>query len=193
MRKVFAVLLALALLCGVALAESKVADLVTSYGLDPVNYDASSGYTLDYSADSKKSSSITWSDEEGTWLASGDTDVVAEAYVAALDLEAWESCRYVMGNKARISYGAKSGKQLKTLDDYKAAVCSALNITPAAAAPSASDDDALTYVLNTGTKKFHYPKCSSVKKIKSNNRKEYTGSRDDLIAKGYQPCGNCHP
>lgn len=50
-----------------------------------------------------------------------------------------------------------------------------------------------TYVLNTGTGKFHVPSCSSVKKIKDSNRQEYTGTREDVIAMGYEPCGSCHP
>jgi len=25
------------------------------------------------------------------------------------------------------------------------------------------------------------------------NRQEYTGSREDLIAQGYTPCGQCNP
>lgn len=49
------------------------------------------------------------------------------------------------------------------------------------------------YVLNTNTKKFHYPSCSSAKQIKDKNRDEYTGTRDELIAMGYSPCGKCHP
>lgn len=49
------------------------------------------------------------------------------------------------------------------------------------------------YVLNTNTKKFHYPSCSSVKQMKASNKKEYTGSRDDLIAQGYDPCKKCNP
>ena len=54
--------------------------------------------------------------------------------------------------------------------------------------PSGTD-----YVVNTNTGKFHYPSCSSVKKMKESNKMFYTGTRDDLISKGYSPCGNCHP
>lgn len=50
-----------------------------------------------------------------------------------------------------------------------------------------------TYVLNVNTKKFHYSDCSSAKKIKAENRGTYSGSRDELIAMGYTPCGNCDP
>ncbi len=49
------------------------------------------------------------------------------------------------------------------------------------------------YILNTNTHKFHYPDCRSVNQMKAKNRKEYTGTREELIAQGYDPCGNCHP
>lgn len=49
------------------------------------------------------------------------------------------------------------------------------------------------YVCNTNTGKFHYPDCSSVGQMKEKNRINSTLSRDELIAQGYQPCGNCHP
>ena len=51
----------------------------------------------------------------------------------------------------------------------------------------------LTYVLNTNTKKFHDQDCGSAKNISAGNRAEYTGSRDELIADGYSPCGVCKP
>lgn len=49
------------------------------------------------------------------------------------------------------------------------------------------------YVLNTNSKKFHIPSCSSVKQMKESNKQLYTGTRDQLIAAGYSPCGNCRP
>ena len=50
-----------------------------------------------------------------------------------------------------------------------------------------------TYILNTNTKKFHYPSCSSVNKMAEKNKQEYTGSRDEVIAMGYEPCQRCNP
>lgn len=50
-----------------------------------------------------------------------------------------------------------------------------------------------TYILNTNTKKFHKPSCSSVKQMKESNKGEFTGSRDEVIAKGYDPCKKCNP
>lgn len=50
-----------------------------------------------------------------------------------------------------------------------------------------------TYVLNTNTKKFHKPNCSSVSDIKQTNREYSTAGRQDLIVQGYSPCGKCNP
>lgn len=50
-----------------------------------------------------------------------------------------------------------------------------------------------TYILNTNSKKFHYPSCSSVDQMSEKNRQEFTGTRDEVIAMGYDPCGRCHP
>lgn len=50
-----------------------------------------------------------------------------------------------------------------------------------------------SYVLNTNTKKFHYPDCASVKKIKPKNYSEHFGTRDEIIGWGYGACKNCNP
>ena len=50
-----------------------------------------------------------------------------------------------------------------------------------------------TYILNTSTKKFHRPSCSSVGQMKESNKEEFTGSKDDMIARGYDPCKRCNP
>ena len=41
--------------------------------------------------------------------------------------------------------------------------------------------------------KFHDPDCSGAASIKEGNRETYTGSREELIAEGYAPCGQCNP
>lgn len=50
-----------------------------------------------------------------------------------------------------------------------------------------------TYVLNTNSKKFHYPTCSSVDDMSPQNREDFTGTRDQVIAMGYDPCKRCNP
>ncbi|MGI6220254.1 MAG: hypothetical protein ACOYIP_00025 [Coriobacteriales bacterium] len=49
------------------------------------------------------------------------------------------------------------------------------------------------YVLNTNTKKFHYPDCSSVSDMKSSNRWDVEMTRDEVIDMGYVPCKRCNP
>lgn len=51
----------------------------------------------------------------------------------------------------------------------------------------------INYVLNTNTKKFHLPNCSSVKDMKDKNKQEVTCSRDEVIYMGYVPCKRCNP
>lgn len=58
---------------------------------------------------------------------------------------------------------------------------------------SSGSGEEMSYVLNTNSMKFHYPTCSSAKKISAKNRKDYTGTREELIDLGYDPCGNCDP
>ena len=50
-----------------------------------------------------------------------------------------------------------------------------------------------TYVLNTYRKKFHYPTCASVAQMNPENRQNFYGTREEAIAQGYSPCGNCQP
>ena len=67
---------------------------------------------------------------------------------------------------------------------------------PATTQPPETDppaDNGRDYVVNTNTKKFHYPSCSSADDIKDSNRWEYHGTRDDLIGMGYVPCKRCDP
>lgn len=49
------------------------------------------------------------------------------------------------------------------------------------------------YVLNTNTKKFHIPTCSSVNDMKQKNRKDVNMSRDEIISNEYKPCKRCNP
>ena len=50
-----------------------------------------------------------------------------------------------------------------------------------------------TYILNTNTKKFHKPDCSSVSGMSENNRKQVKTTRSELMEGGYDPCKNCNP
>ena len=58
---------------------------------------------------------------------------------------------------------------------------------------SNSGNASSSYVLNTNTKKFHKPTCSSVDDMKAKNRKDSNLSRSEIIAMGYDPCKRCNP
>lgn len=49
------------------------------------------------------------------------------------------------------------------------------------------------YMLNTSTKKFHHPDCSSILDTKEENKESFNGPRQWLIEHGYEPCGRCKP
>lgn len=61
--------------------------------------------------------------------------------------------------------------------------------TPLATAPPQS----ARYVLNTHTKKFHYPDCPSVEQMSDKNKDSTDATREELISRGYTPCGRCDP
>lgn len=66
-----------------------------------------------------------------------------------------------------------------------------VNTKPEEPNPPASST--ATYILNNNTHKFHYPSCSSVGQMSDKNKEEFTGTRDEAIAMGYDPCGRCNP
>lgn len=55
---------------------------------------------------------------------------------------------------------------------------------------AAAQAKAITYVLNTKTKKFHLPTCGA---LPTTNRENTDMSRDEVIADGYVPCKKCNP
>lgn len=89
----------------------------------------------------------------------------------------------------------------KDADTLAPAVIASPEPTPSAApeptpepTPEPEPEPAGTdYILNTNSKKFHYPDCGSVKKMSEANKGYFTGTRDEVIANGYSPCGNCDP
>lgn len=64
---------------------------------------------------------------------------------------------------------------------------------PSNVQPIPQNPSGKTYILNTNTMKFHFENCSSVKTIKAENKETYKGTREELIAMGYKPCGRCDP
>lgn len=67
--------------------------------------------------------------------------------------------------------------------------------TAASSADTSADTDKGTaeYVLNTNSKKFHVPSCSSVKQMKDANRQDVKDTRENIVNQGYDPCKRCNP
>lgn len=49
------------------------------------------------------------------------------------------------------------------------------------------------YILNIKSKKFHSADCKQGQSVKSENRQNFYGSRDEAILFGYAPAGCCNP
>ena len=56
-----------------------------------------------------------------------------------------------------------------------------------------TNSNTTTYIGNKNSKKFHYPYCHSVDQMNDSNKKYMTCTREQAIAQGYSPCGNCNP
>lgn len=67
---------------------------------------------------------------------------------------------------------------------------------PTPAPTSAPETEGRDYVLNTKSKKFHYPNCSAVtgeNGIAEHNRKDVHTTREEIVGMGYDSCGICKP
>ena len=89
--------------------------------------------------------------------------------------------------------GTQGGQSSTTIAAATTPTESAVAATPTPEPVVEQVPQGTTYILNTNTKKFHYPSCGSVKQMKESNKQSYTGSRDDVIAMGYVPCKKCNP
>ena len=61
------------------------------------------------------------------------------------------------------------------------------------AANVSSQGEETSFILNENTRKFHKPDCPSTEDILGKNRKQFTGSREELMKEGYEPCKRCNP
>ena len=92
-----------------------------------------------------------------------------------------------------VSFGVERNEGADTLVNPTPTPAPTPEPTPEPTEKPAAQPSGRDYVVNTNTGKFHYPGCSSVKKMKESNKWYYNGTRDYLISSGYSPCGNCHP
>ena len=56
-----------------------------------------------------------------------------------------------------------------------------------------AEEDRQDYLVNISTGKFHLDGCTSLYGARSTNIRKIRTSREDLIVRGYTPCGKCKP
>lgn len=61
------------------------------------------------------------------------------------------------------------------------------------AGEAAGEGEEVAYVLNLRSRKFHYPDCKGVAAMSEKNKALFTGSREELLERGFEPCGQCKP
>lgn len=191
MKKLLAIVLML-VLCAASLAEGgDMTSLVRAGGFEPVASENKSGILrCDYTLTGERTAAMVWTDAAQQYTLSGDSDALSKLYLDALGLGGWETCRYIVGEEARLSFGTVSAQRCESLGDYAALVRAAMAIQSFA---SAFTGVTRSYVLNKRSKKFHHPECPGIKNMSLKNREEFTGTRNTLIAWGYSPCGICKP
>ena len=118
------------------------------------------------------------------------TGVTMEAYSVEDNGEGIQFCVYVYNFQPGILIDYATGKS--RLDDGSEIPDTGTEDDGKGDTGTGESTDS-TYILNTSSKKFHNPDCSGAATIKEQNKQTYTGSRDDLIAEGYSPCGICNP
>ena len=109
--------------------------------------------------------------------------------------ENWESTE-----EEKAAQAAAAGNENAGADavDTDAAGTSALGAGSAGSsnesgAVSSESAEEQNYIINENTDKFHNPDCPGAADTKEKNKREYTGTREELIAEGYEPCGRCKP
>ncbi len=72
----------------------------------------------------------------------------------------------------------------------KAAATAQTTVTATTASTTEKKHD---YVLNSNTKKYHYPDCSSVSQMKKKNRVDVNDTKSNIEKQGYVACKKCKP
>ncbi len=98
----------------------------------------------------------------------------------------------VPASSSKAPSSSKSSSSSKAASSSKPNSSSVPDKSPSSSSIPTENPTTGTYVLNTSTKKFHRPDCSSVKKIKPENYGT-CDSRESAIAQGYSPCKICNP
>lgn len=146
--------------------------------------------TLDYAEFSKKKDTLTWTDGRKKSYVISATPTSEKARLLDLYMymlskySKWKACSFKIDKVVVYGYNVKKAKTVyKTLAPFRKAVKKHV----------VEFKGSHTYVLNTSTKKFHYPSCNDVGKMNPENKEVVTADRNEIIRAGYSPCGHCNP
>ena len=198
MKRLFAVLLILSLLAGVALAEgaASVAAFVEREGYKAVSVKNKAGLVGCWFIEDADTDTLQWSDKDRVYTVSTSADSAFRAlYVEIAGMAEWDTCSYTANGRVQFAYNApdsNSVKDYKTLKNYVKYVGEYVD-KQQPIQPAETKTGRQTYIINKSSKKFHYEDCPSVARMKKENREKFTGNRSELIAQGYEPCKNCNP
>ena len=141
--------------------------------------------------------------EEDNLVASG---ILMEAYSIEDKGEGIQFCRYLFNVQPGVMIDYKNGdswedstydipEETQEIVIFIPEVKNNDSSVPDRSIPAETDqnENQITYVLNTNTKRFHDPLCPSVEDMKEKNREYSTASREELLELGYVPCGRCNP
>lgn len=198
MKRAISLLLALVLLTGLCWAE----------GMDQLNtYVTRQGFKVS-SAKNKVNllgcwltedalgDTLQWSDGQKLYTVKAQPGAgLRGLYADLIGMADWDTCTYTYDGEVVYAYNApevSATKTYKTLTNYVKYVSAAL-LESEAPDLSQAGFGRQKYVLNTSTGKFHRPDCAIIDRMKRENRENYTGTRDELIKLGYEPCQKCKP
>ena len=168
-------------------------------------YNVQPEITIDYSDGSSKLSDGTIASISLNYSKYSLTVGQSKTLVAAVSPESAKSTVTWYSSNNKIATVSSTGKvtakkagtvtiTAKTSNGLKATCkVTVKSKTGTAVTNSNSSSGKCTYVLNTNTKKFHLPSCSSVDDMKDKNKKEVSCSREEVIDMGYDPCKRCNP
>lgn len=118
--------------------------------------------------------------------------------LSACDVPIEQTEAYSQGYEAGYEKGYQDGHDDGESDGYDAGYKEAEfdyseeieAYTPNDSTQSQSNTE-LFYIGNMNTKVYHRPKCPSVEKMNTLNKRK--DSKENLLADGYTPCHNCNP
>ena len=165
---------------GVQMEAKSVEDNGEAIQFNVFVYNVEPGVAIDYVTGE------SWESSETPQVTSKGSATITTAAAARADKAAAGSAS---GSKADGESGSGSG------DDGAGSESNTSDADGAGSnnASSQGVSEQQDYILNVKKKKFHKPDCSAASDISNANKQDFTGTRDQLIARGYSPCGICKP